>query len=145
LQEVEAICSRVLILNEGRIAAQGTPEEIGGTLKGGDTWELTLKGSGIGEKCARLGLTQQSAGAPGSGAFTLKENGALSELSFFLPASPDKGSIDGERIFDWAVAEGIKILGMKRRSLSLEDIFVKLTNDEVVSKPLTSEGDSDEK
>jgi ABC-2 type transport system ATP-binding protein len=47
LQEVEAICSRVLIINEGRIAAQGKPEEIAGTLKGGDTWELILKGGGL--------------------------------------------------------------------------------------------------
>jgi ABC-2 type transport system ATP-binding protein len=140
LQEVEAVCSRVLILNEGSIAAQGTPEEIAGTLKGGDTWELTLKGSGIGEKCARLGL-HESAGSSGQQGrtFTLKEKGDLSELSFFLPAGADKGGIDGEHIFDWAVAEGLKILGMKRRPLSLEDIFVKLTNDEVVSKPLTDE------
>ncbi|MCL2602013.1 MAG: ABC transporter ATP-binding protein [Treponema sp.] len=67
LQEVESVCSHVLILNGGRIAAQGTPEEIAWTLKdapeaassddsggagGGssadsaDAWELELKGAG---------------------------------------------------------------------------------------------------
>ncbi|MDR1506613.1 MAG: ATP-binding cassette domain-containing protein [Treponema sp.] len=119
LQEVEAVCSRVLILNEGRIAAQGKPEEIGGKLKGGDTWDLVLKGSALTEKAARLvpGLLPD-----------IRENDGLFEMSFFLP--PDTGTpVDGERIFDWAVAEGLKILSMKRRTFSLEDIFVRLTGD----------------
>ncbi|MDR1308257.1 MAG: ATP-binding cassette domain-containing protein [Treponema sp.] len=131
LQEVEAVCSRVLILNEGRIAAQGTPEEIAGTLKGGDTWELILKPSspsqgtgGIKEACARLDrdLNPEISGEEG-----------VCRLSFFLPAAREGGAVpDGEKIFDWAVAENFKILGMNRRRLSLEDIFVKLTNDEVI-------------
>ena len=129
LQEVEAICSQVLILNEGRIAAQGTPEEIAGTLKGGDTWELLLKGTGIQEKCARLGSSQFSFDA----APEIAEENGLYNVRFFLPAGSSKtgnAAMDGERIFDWAAAEGLKILGMNRRKLSLEDIFVKLTSDE---------------
>jgi len=131
LQEVEAVCSRVLILNEGRIAAQGTPEEIAGTLKGGDTWELTLKGWDIAEKCARLNLGAEP---------EIAEDQGLYKVRFFLPSGAgvptgegvptSAGTADGERIFDWAVAENLKILGMNRRKLSLEDIFVKLTSDE---------------
>jgi ABC-2 type transport system ATP-binding protein len=125
LQEVEAVCSRVLILNEGKIAAQGAPEEIAGTLKGGDRWELILRGTGIPEKCAHLG----DSGGAGP---VIREKDGISEVSLFLPDP------DGERIFDWAVAENLKILGMNRRRLSLEDIFVKLTRDEEVSE--TGEG-----
>jgi ABC-2 type transport system ATP-binding protein len=122
LQEVEAVCSQVLILNEGRIAAQGRPEDIAGTMKGGDTWELILKGadvSGIEDRLTRLGtlsLESRGSGDPG----TVK-------VSFFLPSG---SAVGGEEIFDWAVAEGFKILGMNRRKLSLEDIFVKLTGEE---------------
>jgi ABC-2 type transport system ATP-binding protein len=36
----------------------------------------------------------------------------------------------GEMIFDWAVSGGLKIIGMNRKKLSLEDIFVSLTSDE---------------
>jgi ABC-2 type transport system ATP-binding protein len=43
LQEVEAVCNQVLILNEGKIAAQGTPEEIAVSMKGGVSWRLRLK------------------------------------------------------------------------------------------------------
>jgi ABC-2 type transport system ATP-binding protein len=134
LQEVEAVADRVLILNEGRIAAQGTPEEIAGTMKGGDTWELILKGAdrrSVGEKLSRLGR-------PGGGAARCGEGpeGAVT-VSLFIPGGPDGGA--GERIFDWAVAEGLKILGMNRRKLSLEDIFVKLTGDEGTGKSLTND------
>ena len=122
---MEAVCSQVLILNEGRIAAQGKPEDIAGTMKGGDTWELILKGadvSGIEGRFARLGtlsLESRSGGDPG----TVK-------VSFFLPSGAAGSPVGGEEIFDWAVAEGFKILGMNRRKLSLEDIFVKLTAEE---------------
>jgi ABC-2 type transport system ATP-binding protein len=122
LQEVEAVCSRVLILNEGRLAAQGTSEEIAGTLKGGDTWELTLKGSGVREKLARF-----SEKFPPE----ITENGGVYEVSFFLPAGGSGGAeAVAERIFDWAVAKELKILSMKRRKYSMEDIFVKLTSDD---------------
>jgi ABC-2 type transport system ATP-binding protein len=124
LQEVEAVCSRVLILHEGKIAAQGTPEEIAGTLKGGDTWELALKGAGIQEKCARLSGSLNADFKP-----EIQEDDGLYRLSFFLPSDASGGKDMGEKIFDWAVAEGLKIIGMKCRKLSLEDIFVKLTNE----------------
>ncbi|WP_010256583.1 ABC transporter ATP-binding protein [Treponema primitia] len=135
LQEVEAVCSRVLILNEGRIAAQGTPEEIAGTMKGGDSWVLTLKGAYAHTLPERL--LQLGAGiAPAS----LEEQGdATINLSFFLPGgeNPEGESSEGERIFDWAVTQGYKILRMNRKRLSLEDIFVKLTNE--VGQQLSNE------
>ena len=128
MQEVEAICSQVLIINEGKIAAQGTPEEIAGTMKGGDTWELVMKGSDaqtIQGKLARLnGIT--------SIALNTQEDGTV-HLSFFIPGAKAADPWlppAGEQIFDWAVAEGLKILGMNRKKLSIEDIFVSLTAEE---------------
>jgi ABC-2 type transport system ATP-binding protein len=130
LQEVEAICCQVLIINEGKIVAQGTPEEIAGTMKGGDTWELLLKGADaetIRDKLTSLGDGLSSVSCEPS------ESGAL-RLSFFIADSASGDSAGdipaGERIFDWAVAGGLKILGMNRKKLSLEDIFVSLTSEE---------------
>ena len=132
LQEVEAICTQVLIINEGRIAAQGSPEEIAGTMKGGDTWELILKGAGgavdtgvVNDKLPLLGdisniLTESTA------------DGCVC-ANFFIPEGAD-GENPGERIFDWAVAQNLKILGMSRKKISIEDIFVKLTSDEKKQK-----------
>jgi ABC-2 type transport system ATP-binding protein len=144
LQEVEAICSRVLIINEGKIAAQGTPEEIAGTIKGGDTWELILKGNDVETIKSRLRLLGEGISAPSLDsevrAETL-EDGTVS-LSFYIAgdaAHAEENIPAGERIFDWAVASNLKILGMSRKKLSLEDIFVKLTAEERGSKPLTAE------
>ncbi|MDR2028065.1 MAG: ATP-binding cassette domain-containing protein [Treponema sp.] len=128
LQEVEAVCSQVLIINEGRIAAQGRPEEIAGTMKGGDSWELILKGAGaagLKEKLARLSRDLSSEAAED------QDDGTVA-LSFFLQndGGPAGGLAEGERIFDWAVSEGLKILRMNRKRLSLEDIFVKLTSEQ---------------
>ena len=125
LQEVEAICSQVLIINDGRIAAQGTTEEIAATIKGGDTWELILKGAqeqALIEKLKRLGS------AINIGSVEAADNGAVN-ASFFVRSQD--GSIDGEVIFDWAVSEGLKILGMNRKKLSIEDIFVRLTSESI--------------
>jgi ABC-2 type transport system ATP-binding protein len=136
LQEVEAVCSRVLILNEGRIAAQGRPEEIAETMKGGDTWELCLKGAdpgSVGEKLSRLGIDPASARTEAGEEGTVK-------AGFFIQGG-SSGLLEGERIFDWAVSEGLKILSMNRKKLSLEDIFVQLTAEERGSQPLTAEGD----
>ena len=58
------------------------------------------------------------------------------KLSFLIPGESGGGEA-GERIFDWAVAEGLKILGMTRKKLSLEDIFVELTAEERGGRPLT--------
>jgi ABC-2 type transport system ATP-binding protein len=123
LQEVEAVATQVLIINRGKIAAQGRPEEIAGAMKGGDTWELCLKGGDA---------ALVEAGIPRlGGAYTNPRTENLGDgtvrLSLFVPGA--RGG-EGEGIFDWAVREGFKILMMNRRSLSLEDIFVHLTSGE---------------
>jgi len=137
LQEVEAVCSQVLILNEGRIAAQGTPDEIAKNIRSGggmDTWELYLKGAAAEEVESRLARLEKE--TTEAKAETL-EDGVI-RLGF---AIRDSGAyaLDGECIFDWAIKQGYKIIGMNRKKLSLEDIFVKLTSEERGSQPLTSE------
>ncbi|MCL2805546.1 MAG: ATP-binding cassette domain-containing protein [Treponema sp.] len=125
LQEVEAICTQVLIINDGRIAAQGKPEEIAAaisetvveTAQNGDTWELVLLGADsdtVRDKLSALGNLSNTLVEP--------MDSRLVSAHFIVP-----GENAGERIFDWAVGSGLKILEMNRKKLSIEDIFVKLT------------------
>jgi len=126
LQEVEAICTQVLIINDGRIAAQGSPEEIAGSMKGGDTWELLLKGGGYDADTIKDRLS--SLGNLSNTLVESNESGLVS-ANFFIPALAEETDNAGERIFDWAVGNGLKILEMKRKKLTIEDIFVKLTSE----------------
>jgi len=135
LQEIEAICQKVLIINEGRIAAQGTTDEIAATMKGGDTWELILRGSPSGmEASAAADAVKNKLRGLGDNIASVNirqlENNII-DLSFFVPtnnASDSSAYIPtGEMIFDWAVSSGLKIIGMNRKKISLEDIFVELT------------------
>ena len=132
LQEIEAICQQVLIINEGKIAAQGTTEEIAGSMKGGDTWELTLKATdttadAVKDRLQRLGNGINSITAE-------QTDSQLVKIGFFAPAdntaNPGAYIPTGEMIFDWAVSGGYKIISMNRKKVSLEDIFVSLTSDD---------------
>ena len=130
LQEVEAVCSNVLILNEGRIAAQGTAESIAGTMKGGENWDICLKGAGSTEIRQKLDALST---ADFGGKLEIKDLeesfGGPVNAAFFIPCIPteDAAGENAEKIFDWAVANSLKILRMDRKRLSLEDIFVQLT------------------
>jgi len=129
LQEVEAICTQVLIINDGRIAVQGKPEEIAGSMKGGDTWEIVLK-SADGSAGAETVKEKLSSLGDISNMLVETTGGGLFSADFFISASGSSSDEHaGERIFDWAVNSGFKILEMNRKKLSIEDIFVKLTGE----------------
>ena len=126
LQEVEATCRRVLILNEGEIVARGTTDEIWREMKGETILNLTLKG----RKSPKNSIT---------GVKRIKElikctrlSSERYELRLSLDADrDDKNLAAQEAVFDWAVDEGYKILSMVPQRLSLEDIFIKLTGEAV--------------
>jgi len=119
LQEVEATCQRILILNEGRIAAQGTREEIERTLKGEVLLDVTFKGGGA--EAGALGLVEITGVRKVISVRALSADAAAVRLSL----APDGGA--EERIFDWAVSRGLRIVAMVPQRLSLEDIFITLT------------------
>ncbi|GHU30144.1 ABC transporter ATP-binding protein [Spirochaetia bacterium] len=117
LPEVAAVCSSVLIINAGRLLAQGTPEEIASGMRESEIWDLTLKQANpdmIAAQCERLGAAILSSELL---------SGASLQISLSVPG-------DGQAIFEWAVREGLIIIGMKRKTINLEDIFVRLTHEE---------------
>jgi ABC-2 type transport system ATP-binding protein len=129
LQEVEAVCSQVIIIHQGRIAAQGTSAEIGRTLKGQDSWHLELRGN-LPEVLPQSFVFNHRT-------FIVQEQTRLDKGSLFikvayideptgLPADPNAV---GETLFDWVVAQGYKLCRMEHQKVSLEDIFVQLTKE----------------
>ena len=120
LQEVEATCRRVMILNEGQIVAQGTTEEIGREMKGETLLKLRLRGKeNPGTGLRRLSAVRE-----------ILSLSAEAEGDYRIQLSVERSAENAEeRIFDWAVDHGYKILAMIPERLSLEDIFIQLTRD----------------
>ncbi len=121
LPEVEATCSRVLIINEGEIAASGTPEELHSVAGGEDSFYVAIKtqDAQVEEKLRRIAAVRE-----------VKKLADLEEgYTRYLLKSKDGGSV-GEQIFKAAVENGWMINELHRETLSLEDIFLKLTTKE---------------
>ena len=128
LQEVEAVCSGVVILNEGRVAAQGAPGEIGEALKGEERILLRVKQASGDLDAARL--ESLLGRLPGLRALSRVEaSGGACAAELSMSRASSEGAEPGEAIFDWAVANGLKLLELEPRRLSLEEIFVKLTSE----------------
>ncbi|NOV00419.1 ABC transporter ATP-binding protein [Paenibacillus planticolens] len=142
LPEINAICNRVLIINQGRVVLDERPENLGRTM--GETFEVSLEVKGPRERIltelrslgtvASVKELDASAGAPAVEAAAEVEADTAAELPKaesvkLLVTSADRSDIREDLFFRLAGA-GYPILEMKRESLSLEDIFLKLTTDE---------------
>ncbi len=115
LQEVEAVCDRVLILHEGRIAAVGTTEEIGREVKGDVTYSVRIAGSEPNK------ATLSALKSVGSISKIQKESGThLLKVVLHEDAS-------GEDIYRWAVDHDLLLRELVPERYRLEDIFSKLT------------------
>jgi ABC-2 type transport system ATP-binding protein len=122
LSEVEAVCSRVLILNRGRIVASGTPAELGS--------RLGLPLSGI------IRLELRAPADEASGVFRslegIAEARVLPDLSagewISLELVPGDHAADPrESIFREVVARGWQLRELASRRSSLEEIFASFT------------------
>ena len=125
MQEVEALCERVLIMNRGKIVAEGRASEIAERLQGESRFELRIKGLTATQALASLSALAGVQGKP-----RLVEDGAEPVLSCAFPVDGSGGEI----LFDWAVGQKAKILSLIPQTIRLEDLFVQLT-----SAPLTKE------
>ncbi len=116
LPEVEATCSRVIIISGGRVVAEGKPNELGKTI-GANVYQIRLKASAseVENRFARIkSVTHVTVTSKGDGLCSLE-------------ASFDEARDVSEDIFDLAVSESWKILGLAKKQESLEDVFKNLT------------------
>lgn len=142
LPEVSMTCSRVAIINQGRVVTTGTLENLMVQLTGGTGYDLEVAGSAA-EVQQRLqglpgirliefspphpeqvsrdrGLQGQEAGAPN---FERQDH-----LKFRVISEP---SVDvGPQIAAALVEAGLGLYEMRRAGASLEDVFLKLTTEE---------------
>jgi ABC-2 type transport system ATP-binding protein len=115
LSEVEATSDRVLIINNGRIVAQGTPQELM-ARSSGTTVFLTAKGPDLKEQLAAASFVKKA------------EPLGEAQDGFQRLAVQSDGQRDiSLDVFKLAVQKGWLVSELRAESASLEDVFAKLT------------------
>lgn len=120
LPEVSATCSRILIINEGRLVANGTPEELAGRAKGQEVVHISIRGprEEIEAKLNDLSIVSDYK--------CVKSDDAI--LGYRI--SSQQGNNAAEEIFQFVVDNHWSLTELRQETVSLEDVFLQLTGSE---------------
>ncbi len=128
LQEVQAVCDRVVIINNGKIAAVDSPGNLAKTLSNENKFCLRVAG----DERTVLDIIRVIRGVKYVKSLGRKEKGSI---DFLIEAEPN---VDVRPlIFNSLAAAQLPILSMQTIDLSLEDIFLELTEKYREITPLT--------
>lgn len=117
LSEVQAVCSRVLILSKGKLVAEGTPEELGEKLNPGSCLRATVLGD-------RKTILEAVQAVPGICKVQV-ESEADGEVTF---TAESEDATDRRAAVSKALAKaGCTVLALAAENKSLEEIFLALT------------------
>jgi ABC-2 type transport system ATP-binding protein len=121
LTEVQATCDRVLIINEGKIVANGSPDQLQREFQGAELITMELRSAAtdpLQEIAPRLRTLPSVTGVE-----LLSHEKAISRFALHV----EKGTDVREQAFRLAVTEGWVLLELHRKATSLEEVFHKLT------------------
>ncbi|HRS91375.1 MAG TPA: ATP-binding cassette domain-containing protein, partial [Candidatus Marinimicrobia bacterium] len=121
LPEVSMTCNRVAIINEGKLVKIDTPENLTKQLRGSESIILQVEGP-MNE--VEIALSQHQSVTAVAVQPTGKENIATYRVETSI------GSDIRKELASLVVNRGWGLLELKAESLSLEDIFLKLTTKE---------------
>lgn len=119
MQEVSAVCDRVLIINQGKIVAEGTPEGLSdGLQKSGGQMKVIVKGE-------RNSVLSALSEVPLITSIDANEGKEPSTIELLLGG--EGGADIREAVFHCMSKNNLPILQMKPTELSLEEIFLLIT------------------
>lgn len=110
MQEVEAICDRVIIINKGKMVADSPTSKLQNLLKGGEIISVEFQ--------ENVDLAQ------------LKKIDGVEDLSRdgkIIKIRPSQGADIRAAIYDFARDNQLTLIGLKSEEMGLEDIFRELT------------------
>ena len=126
LPEVSMTCDRVVIINQGQVAATGTPAELTQQLRGQQQLQLKLAGD-------RDSITRAIEELPNLKLESLEAVSASDSRWNLLLSYPAGGDIWIPQVASRLVSGGIDIFEMRQAQASLEDIFLQLTTQETAA------------
>ena len=119
LSEIQAVCKRVIIINRGEIIADDTAENLAHRLSDNKTLLARIMGS----ESDMLSALKSVKGVKSVTSLGQMESGSYDYL-----IEPQEGSDIRSDIFDRVVSRGRKLLALNDNKLSLEQIFLRLTD-----------------
>jgi ABC-2 type transport system ATP-binding protein len=128
LQEVSAVCSRVLIINEGRLVADDTPEALRARASRQQTSIVQIKGPAEAVEQALRAL---------SGVRTCRRAAADGNVHEFRVES-ELGVEIGEKIFELVRDRRWTLRELRTERATLEDVFLALTKADASSPDASS-------
>lgn len=117
LSEVQAVCDKIIVINDGKIVANDTETNLSDKLTGSHI--LTAKIEGDTETAAKLALSVEGVEV----CRLLNESGGVGEYRI----ESEEGRDVRRELFLIMAKNEMPILELKSAELSLEDIFLKLT------------------
>ena len=121
LQEAKSMCTRIALLNKGRLLAVGTPEEITKTV--GEAIDLSLTVNGASGPLEELRGNVSKV----EGVLSVDISDTLEGKRISVHGSKDMGYLE---IFSLVSARGLKVVSVETSSPSLEEAFLRLTREE---------------
>ncbi len=125
LSEAQDLCDRVLIINQGRILAEDTPEELELRLRGAQRVRLQ-----VGGEAGAAGLQPILSRLPG----VLRVE-AVDDQHLEVELAPETAPSTRPALAQAVLNAGYTLHEMCTASLSLEDIFLQLIREEAASGP----------
>lgn len=120
LSEVSAVCDHIMIISDGKLAADGSPEELQQMMQARAELEVTAVGTTEQAEAVLKGMEQIAA-------YTI-EHGPEEDSVVMHVETADEADIRKELSMALSKAD-MPILSMNRLERTLEDIFLKLTED----------------
>jgi len=118
MQEVEAMCGRVLIMSQGRIVGQGTLAELSAMRRGTARYTALIR-------AAEAAIRERASQCDGFALQTIRATNGGDWQQVELTG--DAAGNDGEKIFQWVVQNGWQLRELRAEAASLEDTFRELT------------------
>lgn len=115
LTEIEATCDRILVMHEGRVAAQGTEEELAAKLSARRTLQLEVRGSAD-------ALSAALRGVDGAKVLQIEPDGAD-----LVKASLHVEDAQREAVSRAVISAGLGLYAMYSESTGLEALFLQLS------------------
>ena len=117
LQEIQATVDRIIIINKGKIVANGTSDELMGDFMGNVLLNMEVKGA------STESIEHIQAKLPSVKYISLNESNGIQSVQFEYGKDKDPR----EDLFKYAVKNKWSILKMNPKTTNLEDIFRDLT------------------